>query len=159
MNPEDLCWIARDFTTKDDRALLRLVAVESDQYRAEIVELARRELISRNLPVPSAEEYFQLFPTERIGDSGFCQACLDETTSETPGNTTTYNIFIGTRLIGLGAACPACGSVVQTKYFCLFVPLTPLARYRIIYLSRSRYVGRRLRSDYGATLQGPGQAS
>lgn len=87
---------------------------------------------------------------------GFCAKCLAETTSETPGNMTTFN-GIGTALMGTRwrarglAECPACGSVVQTKWFTFGFGVKPLGTYRVIYtkkgLTTSRLFARRLRDD------------
>jgi len=75
---------------------------------------------------------------------GFCQTCADGTTAESAGSTTTLN-GIGTRLYGGGSTCPACASIVQTKFFCLlFIPVIPLGKYRVRYVSPNRYLSRKL---------------
>ncbi len=75
---------------------------------------------------------------------GFCQKCADATTAESAGSTTTLN-GIGTRLYGGGLRCPVCSSIVQTKYFCLiFIPIIPLGKYRVRYVSPNRYLSRKL---------------
>ena len=75
---------------------------------------------------------------------GFCQTCADGTTAQDAGSTTTLN-GIGTRLYGGGSRCPLCASIVQTKFFCLlFIPLIPLGRYRVRYVSPKRYLSRKL---------------
>ncbi len=44
--------------------------------------------------------------------------------------------------------CPKCHSIVRQKAVCAFlIPIIPLGRYRVLYVDRKRYVGRKLRSD------------
>lgn len=75
---------------------------------------------------------------------GFCQSCADGTTAEDAGSTTTLN-GIGTKLYGSGSRCPVCQSIVQTKFFCLlFIPVIPLGKYRVRYVSSNRYLSRKL---------------
>jgi hypothetical protein len=132
----------------DDHDLLRLVALEESQYVSGVLEIARTELRRRGLRVLNAEQYWDQFPLERTGSDGFCARCRSETTDESPGDTFTMN-FVGTSLIGDSDRCPACGSVVQTKWYRLFIPIIRLGRYRVIYSEKdpfsSRYVGRKLR--------------
>jgi hypothetical protein len=78
---------------------------------------------------------------------GFCQTCADGTTAEDAGSTTTIN-GIGTRLYGSAFGCPVCDSIVQTKFFCLlFIPVIPLGKYRVKYVSPGRYLSRKLISE------------
>ena len=85
-----------------------------------------------------------------IRKTGFCRACYGSTTNESPGSTFTVNLVFGTRLMGGSEQCPACGSMIQWLWFWFFLPIIPLGRYRIKYLSdgllRSTYIGRKLRS-------------
>ena len=133
----------------DDRALLRVVALEASNYRPEALETASTELRRRGLGVLSASQYLSQFPTEKVGKDGFCEECRSKTSDESPGNTTTVNFLLGTRLIGYENRCPACGSVEQTLWLQIVLPLIPLGKYRVIYLDKdlfsSRYVGRKLR--------------
>jgi len=133
----------------DDRALLRVVALEATDYRKEALEIASTELRRRGLNVLSAGQYLSQFPTEKVGKDGFCAECRNKTTDESPGNTTTVNFLLGTRLIGYENRCPACGSVEQTLWLQIVLPLIPLGKYRVIYLDKdlfsSRYIGRKLR--------------
>ena len=76
---------------------------------------------------------------------GFCEDCLGTTAFNSPGNTSTLNT-VGTRLYFAGDRCPNCHSIIQRKAFCiLWIPIIPLSRYRVIYVSSTRYIGRRLR--------------
>src|SRR5258706_4080157 len=91
--------------------------------------------------------------------NGFCADCAKATTDESPGGTFTFNTF-GTRLSFVRDRCPECHSIVQTKAICgFFIPLIPLGRYRVIYVSGSRYVGRRLRRGASPVPARSGQAS
>jgi hypothetical protein len=75
----------------------------------------------------------------------FCKRCLEETTNESPGNTTSVNLVIGTMMVDGRDRCPDCHSIVRRKLrLCLFFYYT-VARYRVIYVEGSRYVGRRLK--------------
>jgi hypothetical protein len=133
----------------DDHALLRLVAVEASDYRPEALEVACDELRRRRLDVLNAEQYWMRFPAERVGTDGFCEDCRAKTTDESPGDTIVVNFVFGMRLIGHDDRCAACGSVLQTKWLQIVLPIIPLGRYRVIYLEKGllsgRYVGRRLR--------------
>ena len=148
MTPEVLEQIERAMHALEDHDLQKLVALERSAYQPEAVEIARQELRRRRLEALTAEQYWDLYPSERIGPDGFCVACSARTTSESPGGTFTFNL-IGTRLLGSRDRCPACGSIAQRKWFCFLLPVIPLGRYRIIYLEHghwsTRYVGRKLR--------------
>ena len=75
---------------------------------------------------------------------GFCKDCLEATTPESPGSTYIFQ-GIGTRLLFVKDRCPNCHSVVQTKFFVLFlIPIFPLGRYRLLYTARNKYVGRQV---------------
>src|SRR5882724_9963961 len=133
----------------DDHTLLRLVAVEAADYRPEALNIARDELRRRHVDVLNREQYWMQFPNERVGGDGFCTACRSQTTDESPGDTKTVNFVLGTRLIGHDDQCSACGSVLQTKWLQIVLPIIPLGQYRVIYFERGllsgRYIGRRLR--------------
>src|ERR1017187_7486769 len=141
----------------DNRALLRLVAIESSDYLPEALEIACDELKLRHLDVLNGEQYLEQFPSEKIGSDGFCEHCRSQTTDESPGNTRIVNFIFGTRLSGHDDRCASCGSVLQTKWLWIGLPILPLGRYRVIYrdgnfdvlvgllASRQKYVGRRLK--------------
>jgi hypothetical protein len=77
----------------------------------------------------------------------FCPECVDATTPDSPGGTFTFNT-VGTRLFFADDRCPKCHSIVQRKAVCaFFLPVIPLSRYRVIYVSGGRYLGRRLRPN------------
>ena len=76
---------------------------------------------------------------------GFCDSCIDAT-QPTPGGKVfvTFN-GIGVRLLGRTARCPRCNSFVAYAWFCfLFIPLFPLARYRVAWLGGDSLLTRRL---------------
>jgi len=93
------------------------------------------------LPSPSVDE------ANFISRTGFCRACHAATTNESPGSTFTLNFVFGTRFLGWSSQCPKCESVVRWLWFWFVIPLVPLGRYRIKYLSEGlvtdRYIGRR----------------
>ena len=138
----------------DDRAILRLNAVESSDYLPEALDIAKGELKRRHLDVLNKEEYLERYPSEKIESDGFCGDCRSQTTNESPGNTRSVNFIFGTRLFGFGDRCPACGSVIQIKWIWIGLPIIPLGRYRVIYLDgnyditlayHQRYIGRKLK--------------
>jgi hypothetical protein len=136
--------------TLDDHALLRLVALQQWAWRPEAISIACAELRRRGLPVPTREDYWTRFPTERIGPDGFCAQCRAATTDDSPGNI--FSLYlVGTRLIGFRDTCPACGSVLQRKWVCIGLPLIPLSKYRVIYTQDyglfRRFVGRKAREE------------
>jgi len=76
---------------------------------------------------------------------GFCDNCLADTTSENAGSMSTFNAT-GTDLYWRRHKCPKCHSIVQHKFFCVFlVPLLPLGRFRVQYCAPRNYFSRRLR--------------
>lgn len=76
---------------------------------------------------------------------GFCEACTRETTDESSGGTFSLN-GLGSRLALRRRQCPTCGSWLQTLAFCvLLVPLVPLGKYRVRWVSPKRFVSRKLR--------------
>jgi hypothetical protein len=149
MTPTEKRTIEEQMRSLDDHTLLRLVAVESFDYRPEALDIARVELRQRKLEILNKEEFWARFPSEEIGLDGFCASCRSQTTDESPGNTGTVNFIFGTRLIGHDDQWPTCGSWLQTLWLQVLLPVVPLGRYRIIYLDRhlysGRYVGRKLR--------------
>lgn len=99
-----------------------------------------------------------------FNEQGFCARCAMETSDESPGNINSVNgigtALMGTRWLVRGFdPCPVCGSVIQSKWFTLGFGVTRLGTYRILYtrkgLTSSRFYGRRLLSDYGATAVAP----
>ncbi len=74
----------------------------------------------------------------------YCRACMAGTTQESAGGTTTVN-GVGTKLYGSKSPCPQCGSIIQTKFFCfLLIPVIPLGKYRVKWVSPRRYLSRKL---------------
>ena|ERR1700723_1590803 len=79
---------------------------------------------------------------------GFCESCLSQTSPEQVGGVFTFNLLLGTRLLGFGEHCSQCNSVIKRKWFFLILPLFPVsAKYRVLYLSRRRYYSRKLKID------------
>jgi endogenous inhibitor of DNA gyrase (YacG/DUF329 family) len=75
---------------------------------------------------------------------GFCQGCVAETTDHAAPATHLTQLG-GSFLFGGSKRCPTCHSIVQRHvYLALFVPIWWRTQYRVIYTSRSSYVGRRL---------------
>jgi len=80
-------------------------------------------------------------PPQAVYD--FCPACEAASTSESAGNTFTFNFIYGTKLIGGAKACPICRSVIQTKLFMFAFLWIPLGSYRVIRTSGYTYISRR----------------
>ncbi len=75
----------------------------------------------------------------------FCGACLEETIPISAGDMETVN-GIGIGLYGKGHVCQACGSLLQRVCFCiLFIPVIPLAKFRVKYRPDGKYLSRRTR--------------
>jgi hypothetical protein len=77
---------------------------------------------------------------------GFCSRCALETTGDTLGSTH-MSTFGGSMLLGASSRCSTCHSIVQRHvYFALLFPIWWKARYRVIYTTRTAYVGRSLKN-------------
>jgi hypothetical protein len=149
MTPDERRGFEQQMQTLDDAGLRRLLILEESQYRPDVVDVARDELVKRKLPVLSPAGYWKQFPVEWMAAVGFCYSCWVETTDESPGPTVTINL-IGTRLLGRGNPCSTCGAIVQAKWLCVVVPVVRLGRYKVIYAKRhvlkaAGYIGRRLK--------------
>jgi len=87
---------------------------------------------------------------------GFCDRCVQETTDD-PAPSTTLSTLGGSTMFGASDRCGTCHSIVRRHmYLAVMIPIWWKARYRIIYVDQTRYVGRRLRDD--ATLSLPPRA-
>jgi len=129
--------------TMEDASLRCLLVLQQSDYLPEVASIARDELARRRIPMLSREEYWQQYPEEWLAAVGFCYRCWAQTTDESPGLSFTVDL-IGTRLLGSDEPCSTCGSVVQTKWFCVIVPITRLGRYRVIRRRRGEHIGRRV---------------
>jgi len=90
------------------------------------------------------EHYCSLECYAHSPTQGFCQACLDTTSADSPGSTFTFNA-VGTRMFFARDRCRQCHSIVQRKAFCvLFLPVVPLGKYRVIYTAPRQYIGRKV---------------
>src|SRR6266545_6392527 len=95
----------RHMQTLDDKELQCIVALNRDGYTDEAVRLAHDELRRRSRRVLSGQEYLDEYPGERITESGFCTACVEQTTDETAGDVQLRHIIpflvaVGTWLSG-----------------------------------------------------------
>lgn len=129
----------RHMQTLDDKELQCIVALNRGGYTDEAIRLAHDELRRRSCRVLSGQEYLDEYPGERITESGFCAACVEHTSDETAGTVQLRHIIpflvaFGTWLSGgLMDSCPACRSVVQSKWLWIVVPVRRLGRYRVIW--------------------------
>ena len=79
------------------------------------------------------------------GPRTFCKKCESQSTDKSSGNLNTIN-GIGTRFVGSSDTCLSCKSVVRRVWFTFFfVPLVPLARYRVMQISPQQFLSRKLR--------------
>ena len=83
----------------------------------------------------------------------FCPRCIRASTSETPGNLSTFNGIGHTLLRVRGAKpCPDCGSVVARVWFCFGFPILPGSRYLVLWIDEpwimgeGSFVARKLRA-------------
>ena len=127
----------RHIQTLEDKDLQCIVATNREGYTDEAVKAARDELRRRSRRVLDRDQYFEMYPRERITETGFCAACVEQTTDETAGNVDLHIGLVGgvgTWLLGgLVDRCPACRSVVQSKWLWVFVPVRRLGRYRVLW--------------------------
>jgi endogenous inhibitor of DNA gyrase (YacG/DUF329 family) len=76
---------------------------------------------------------------------GFCQWCDADTTPKSAGSTFTMN-GIGTSMYGSKSPCPKCGSIIKIKWLVVFfIPVIPLGKYRFKWVTRGRYISRKLK--------------
>ena len=144
--------IQKQMRDLEDSSLRRLVFLKQTDYLPEAVEIARDELARRGMSVLTPEEYWLQYQDEWLETVGFCYRCWAETTDESVGHTMTVN-FIGQRLLGEENPCELCGSVVQTKWFCIVLPLVPIGKYRVIRIKHGPYIGRKMKPDESETKQ------
>src|SRR5258706_1493617 len=143
--------VERHMRGLDTQELQRLVAINDGSYTREALGLAVAELKRRKEAVMPPEEYRTRFPEV---PAGFCSKCIQETTDESPGDTDIHHALlgllrIGTQLAGNQDLCPACGSLIQSRWLWLFVPVGRLGRFRVIYPHGRdgmvvNYLGRRM---------------
>jgi hypothetical protein len=115
----------------DDRTLLKIVTIEAADYREDVLDLARAEVLARGLEMPSStKEYLSTLGADELHESElFCDACHAATTDE--AFPATGEMFFR-QLRKAYAACPRCGSVVRDHCITVFrIPFVLLARYRV----------------------------
>jgi hypothetical protein len=79
------------------------------------------------------------------GPRNFCSKCTFESTDQSSGNLQRLN-GIGTAFVGSSDICPSCKAVVRRVWFTFFfVPVVPLARYRVMQISPQEFLSRRVR--------------
>lgn len=122
----------------DDASLRYMVFMEASKYVPEAIEIACDELARRRIP--------RLTPEEWKEKMGFCHRCWTLTTDETPGHAVLLRYF-GLRLRGSEDPCLMCGSVAQTMWLCVVIPLVPLDRYRVIRGKKGTFIGRKLKDQ------------
>jgi hypothetical protein len=80
------------------------------------------------------------------GPREFCQRCLFETSAQSSGNLQRIN-GIGTTFIGQSEECGECASVIRRVWITVvYVPLIPLAKYRVLQISPRQFFSRRLKA-------------
>jgi hypothetical protein len=82
---------------------------------------------------------------DRAYSKYFCQNCIAATDQEEARGTHTIN-GLGSKMFNDGNQCPTCGSVEASEWgVFLFVRVFRIERYRIKWLDKRRYVGRKLK--------------
>jgi hypothetical protein len=140
MDPERRLEISVLMSNFNDHELLRIVALEESEFLPEAIEIARQELEARNIKPLTSTGYFAQFPAEDPS-SGFCQSCLDQTTSEEPGEFGIRNL-LGPRILGFDHECSNCGSLLVEKWYCIVFPIRKMAEYRVLYKKAHWLLGR-----------------
>ena len=70
--------------------------------------------------------------------------CTESSTPTSAGDNVTVN-GIGATFYGARDACKTCGSTTSSQWICvLFIPIFPLGRYRVKYVTPNRYLSRKL---------------
>jgi hypothetical protein len=116
-----------------------VATVRQDEFRSEVVEIAREECRARGITVAAQGQFSSMHAEVAREGSGFCRKCFEATTNESPGSTFTLSFFFGTRLHDDGDECPDCGSVRASKWLWVLVPVARLGRYRIRYRSQGSF--------------------
>lgn len=92
----------------------------------------------------SGSSYCSIECRDHFFHPGFCNGCLAASTDISGGNMWTA-AGSGERFLGRRSLCPACRSVVLTKWSCfLFIPFARLPAYRVKYLAPGQFLSRRL---------------
>ena len=79
------------------------------------------------------------------GPRTFCKKCEFETVGQASGDLNRFN-GIGTAFVGSSDVCPECRSEIKRVWFTvLFLPVVPMAKYRVIQTSPQEFLSRRLR--------------
>jgi hypothetical protein len=80
-----------------------------------------------------------------LGPTGFCERCVNESLDQSLSDLSRIN-GIGKTFGGKSERCVQCLSTVRRIWFTfLFVPVLPLARYRVIHASPTQFWSRKLR--------------
>ena len=78
---------------------------------------------------------------------GFCQSCLEATSSNYVGKMSTVN-GCGTRFYGSADHCETCNSTIRTRYLTiLWIPIIPLGRYRVLQVGPVHLLLRECKED------------
>lgn len=115
----------------DVLSLRRITTIESEDYRADIIDAARQELQRRGLELQSTQQFLQSLGKEQLhGTDMFCQDCYNATSDERFPATgdTFFRRLMPTR----DPPCPRCGSVLREYHVSVFfLPLSRICTYRV----------------------------
>jgi hypothetical protein len=80
---------------------------------------------------------------DKVPAQPFCNVCQTDTIAVDTGNLVTFN-FIGETFIGRSNTCPRCGSVERYMFFTLLLPIIPLGKWKVKYLSSRKFLARKM---------------
>ena len=80
---------------------------------------------------------------DKVPAQPFCNACQTDTIPVDTGNLVTFN-FIGEAFIGRSNTCLRCGSVERYMFFMILLPIIPLGKWKVKYLSRRKFLARKI---------------
>lgn len=80
------------------------------------------------------------------GPRTFCKKCLSETIASSSHGLPVRINGIGITLMGFSSKCATCGSVVRREVITIFfLPVFPLKRYRVLYVTRRSFYSRQMK--------------
>jgi len=80
---------------------------------------------------------------DKVPTEPFCDVCRTDTVPVDTGNLVTFN-FIGETFIGRSNTCPRCGSVERYMFFLFLLPIIPLGKWKVKYLSKRKFLARKM---------------
>jgi hypothetical protein len=114
---------------RDDDQAIFIVGADGVAYRSRHQDSGGYQGEPAGRAAPAEETA----PSDGPRSEPFCSSCTASTTPDSAGELVSVN-GIGHVLYGWSGRCDRCQSVIKRLFICiLFIPIWPLARYRVIY--------------------------